>query len=79
MRRGDRASAKIIRRRSAAERQFHVRVRIDAAGNDESAFGIDSHVSFHLELGADDGDDFVFDQDVGVVVVGGSDDVTIFD
>ena len=49
----------------AAERQFHVRVRIDAAGNDEFAGGVDRLVRFHLEARADHGDAFVFDQNVG--------------
>ena len=77
MGRGDRAGAKIVRRRGAAEGQFHVRVWIDATGNYQFAACIDSHVSFHVELRADDGNHFVFDQNVGVVIVGGGDDVAV--
>ena len=52
---GDRAGAKVVGRFGAAERQFHVRVRIDAAGNDELAGSVDHVVGFHFELRADDG------------------------
>jgi len=55
-----------------------MRVRIDAAGNDQPSFRIDRDVSFHFKLGADDRDDLVFDQDVGVVVVCGGDDVAVW-
>ena len=41
VRRGDRAGVEVIGRGRAAERQFHVRVRVDAAGDDQLALGVD--------------------------------------
>ena len=40
---------------------------------------VDGHVGFHVELRADDGNSFAFDQNVGFVVVSGGDDVAVFD
>src|ERR1700694_3144388 len=68
------AGEKIIGRLRPAEGQFHVRMRIDAAGDNEFSGGIDYSVSLHLELGADNGNLLILDQDVGFVIVGGSDD-----
>ena len=77
MRGRDRAGGEIIRRRGAAKRKFHVRVRIDAAGNDEPVRRIDRQVCFHVEFGADDRNSFAFDQDVGFVIVDGGDDLAV--
>src|SRR5262245_34386713 len=79
MRRGDRAGAKIVCRGGAAEGQFHMRVRVDAARNDELAGGVYIHIGFHLELGANGGDLLAVDEDVGFVVIGSSDDLSVRD
>ena len=79
MRGGDRAGAKIIGRFSAAKGQFHVGVGIDAAGNYEFVFGVDRHVSLHIEPGANDRNSFAFDQDVSMVIVTGGDDLAVTD
>src|SRR5207253_10846804 len=79
MRRRDRAGAKVVRSGGPTEGQLHVRVWIDAAGNYQFSARVDSHVSFHVELCADDGYSFAFDQKVGFIIVSGGDDVTVFD
>ena len=40
---------------------------------------VDDFVGFHLEFRADDGNTFIFDQNVGFVVVNRSDDASVFD
>ncbi len=77
MRRGDCASAKVIRRFRAAKRQLHVRMGIDAAGNYQLSGSINRGIGLHIKLSADHRNDFIFDQDVGVVVVSGGDDLAI--
>src|SRR2546423_5018590 len=73
------AGEKIIGRLRPAEGQFHVRMRIDAAGNHEFSGSIDNLVGLHLELGADNGNLLLLDQNVGSVIVGGSDDTAVKD
>ena len=62
-------------RRTAA----HVRVGIDAAGNDQPALGLDDAVGFDVDLLCDHGDQLAVDQDVSVVVVGRGDDAAVAD
>src|SRR5260370_14373233 len=61
----DCSGAKVVGSLSATERQFHMRVRIDATGNNELTAGINHAVDVHLELRPDNGYKFIFDQDVG--------------
>ena len=79
MRRSDRAGSEVVRGRRATERQLHVRVRIDAAGNDEPIRRVDRHVSFHVQLRADNRNSFAFDQKVGFVIVGCGYDLAVTD
>ncbi len=72
-------SAFPVGRFSAAEGQLHVRVRIDPAGNDELAGGVDRLVHLHLEVRADDGHALVFDQNIALVIVNRSHDAAILD
>src|ERR1051325_5942480 len=64
-----RTGTKVIGRLGAAEWPLHVRVRIDSAGDDKFAAGVDRLVGLHLEISADDGDALIFDQDVGFVII----------
>src|SRR6266853_1490400 len=70
---------KIIGRLRPAEGQFHVLMRIDAAGYHEFSGSIDNLVGLHLELGADNGNLLILDQNIGSVIVGGSDDTAVKD
>jgi hypothetical protein len=72
-------SEKVIRRLSTAKRKLHMRVRIDPTRDNQPAFCIDHFVDFHFQLCADDGNLFVFDQDVSAVVVGSRDDAAVSD
>src|SRR6267378_7212340 len=71
---GASAGEKIVGRLCPAEWEFHVRMRIDASGNNEFSGRIDNLIGFHLELGSDNGNLLILDQEVGFVVVSGSDD-----
>src|ERR1700730_9502053 len=73
------AGEKIVGRLRPAEGKFHVGMRIDSARNNEFPGGIDDFVHFHIELGADNGNFLILDQNVGAVVVGGSDDTAVKD
>jgi len=79
MRGGSCAGKKIVGRLRAAEGKLHVRMRIDAAGDNEFAGGVYHFVHFHLKLRPDDGNDLAFDQDVSFVIVGCRDDATVTD
>jgi hypothetical protein len=61
----------------AAKWEFHVRVGIDAAGHDKFARGIDDAFGFHVQLGANDRDNFALNQNVSFVVVRGGNDAAI--
>src|SRR5688500_1614993 len=54
-----------------------MRVRINAAGNDQLPRGIDDLISFHVELRADHGNHFILDQYIGFVIVNCRDDAAI--
>src|SRR6266850_1209070 len=71
------AGEKIVRRLRAAEGQFHVRMRIYATWNNEFSGRIDNFIGFHLQPGANNGNLLILDQNVGFVVVSGSDDTTV--
>ena len=77
--RGARAGLERVRGGGAAERQLHVRVRIDASGDDEAAVGVDDFVGFDVDRFRDHRDGAVLDEDVGVVVVDGGDDAAVAD
>src|SRR5437764_15261664 len=79
MRRSDRASVEIVGRLCATEWKLHVRVRVNASGDEKFSTGINHAVSFHVELRAYDRDGFIFNQHVGSVIIGGSDDATVTD
>src|SRR5438876_10270158 len=68
VRRGAGAGQKIIGRLRSAEWELHVRMRIDAAWNNEFSGRINNFVRFHLELGSDNGNLPVLDQNVGFVI-----------
>jgi hypothetical protein len=76
---GDCARLKVVGRLSAAERQFHVRVRVDAAGDNKLTACVNHAVDFHHELCANDGYELIFNQNVCSIVVGGCDDTAIGD
>src|SRR5258705_13775654 len=61
---GDCSRAKVVGCLSATERQFHVRVWINATGDYKLTAGINHAVDVHLELCPDYGYKFIFDQDV---------------
>src|SRR2546430_715450 len=74
-----RAGLEIIGGRGAAERQLHVRVRIDAAGDDQFSFGVNFLVRFDVEMVTDHSDLAVFDENVGVVIIDSGDHPTVAD
>ena len=63
----------------AAEGELHVRVGVDAAGDDQPAFGVDDFVRVGGDRFGDHGDLPVLDQDVGVVVVDCGDNPAVLD
>ena len=54
-----------------------MRMRIDATGNDEFSRSVDSVVRLHVELRPDNGDAFIFNQNVGLVIIDRGDDAAI--
>src|SRR5207244_3300066 len=79
VRRGARASLEGVGGRSAAERQLHVGVGIDAAGDDQAAFGVDDLVHVGGDRPGDHDHLAVLDEDVGVVVVDSGDHTSVLD
>jgi hypothetical protein len=77
VRRRDGAGVEIIGRRRAAERQLHVRVRVDAAGDDQPPFRVDDAIGVRFDRARDHRHGAVLDEDVGVIVVDGGDDAAI--
>jgi len=75
----DGAGVEVIRRECAAEGELHVRVDIDAAGNDVLAGGIDALRARGLEALPDHGDLLTVDEDVALVRVGRSHDRPVRD
>ena len=73
------AGLEVIGRDGAPEGHIEVRMGVDAAGNDQAVFGVEDGVGVHVEVFSDEGDFFIFDVDVGEIVVGGGDDVAVFD
>ena len=78
-RRGDRAGLEVVGRRGAAERHVHVRVHVDAAGQDVLALGVDHLVGRHGQRRADGRDLLALDEDVADVLIGGGDDGAVLD
>src|SRR6476660_9568696 len=68
-RRGGVAGLEVVDRRLAAPRHLEVRVRVDRAGEDVLALGIDHLVRRDVQRLADQGDALALDEDVGDVVV----------
>src|SRR6266850_1596884 len=73
---GDCSRVKVVGSLSATERQFHMRVWIDATRDNKLTAGINHAVDFYFELRPDYRYKFIFDQDVGFVIVSGGDDAT---
>ena len=76
---GARAGREIVAGKGAAKRQFHVRVRVDGAGNDVFARRVDDFVGFNVQIGADERDRGAVDPNVGEGIVGGGDDAAVAD
>ena len=47
--------------------------------NDVLTGSVDGHIGFHVELLADGSYDFAVDENIGAVIVGGGDDLTVLD
>ena len=56
-----------------------MRMRIDPAGNDELARGVDDDIGLHIERLTDRRDRLAVDKDVGGVVVNGGYNTAVFD
>ena len=78
-RRRPRARLEVVGRRRTAERHVHVRVHVDAARQDVPPARVDHPVRVDLERRADDGDLFVLDQHVTLVLISGRDDRAVLD
>ncbi len=77
----DGAGLEVVNRRGAAERHVEVRVRVDAAGNDVLAFGVDGFVGFagFVAVLRERGDFAVFDPEIGGEGIGRGDASSVFD
>src|SRR5439155_5130927 len=75
--RGAGSGLEIVGRDRAAEGHVDVGVRVDAAGQDQQAGGVQDRVGLDLQTAADRGHDRVFDQEVGLVVVSSRDDAAV--
>ena len=67
----------IIRRLRPAERQLHMRVRIDPAGDDELTRRINHALRFYVEPRPDERDDFILNQHVRLVIINSGDDAPV--
>ncbi len=78
-RRRPRSGKKIVRRICPAKRQFHMRMRIDPAGNHQLPRRINDNIRLHIERLADSRDGLAVDKNIRVIVVNGGDDAAVFD
>jgi hypothetical protein len=65
------AGKEIIARLRPAKRQLHMRMRIDPAGNDELAAGVDDFIRLDFDRLPNRRDRFAFDKNIGYIVVDG--------
>jgi hypothetical protein len=74
MRGGNCPGAKIIRRLRSPERQLHVRMRVNAARDNQLPLRLNHPVSLHLKPRPDHGNDFTLNQHVRPVIIHGRHD-----
>ncbi len=71
------AGLEVIGAGGAAKGHVHVGVGIHAAGDDQLALGIDDAVSLDFEAAANQGDGFILDEEIGLIVVHRRDDAAV--